>query len=178
MHDAADGATFGGIADYTSNTIRVEIIPGGDDQTWWSIKRGMVFFEETADIPDGDTVSAASLFLYFTSASNDLLDVVKLQVVAATPRTEHQLTTDDYDEFGTIVLGEISLSSIVLNSYNEIVLDPTCINKTGTTILGLRFDKDRINDSSYNVGGNGAAVAIASMDNAVPVFRPFLTTVH
>jgi hypothetical protein len=160
--------------DYTSDTFLVQV-ESSPTVGFNAIARAMVFFPETADIPDGSTVTAASLFLYML-VKDDAFGGLKLQVVVATPGTENALTTDDYDQFGTTVLGEIAIADIVEGAYNEIVLDPSCINKTGTTILGLRFDKDVSNDSTY-VANNAAILLIASTEDTNPSHRPFLTTV-
>lgn len=176
LHDASNGAAFGGVADYEGDTIYVKVRSSSISEKWLSIKRGVVFFPETADIPDGDVVTAASLFLYIISKS-DNFGGLTLQVVAATPASEFELTTDDFDQFGTVVLGEIVVADIVTGSYNEIVLDPAAINKSGTTILGLRFDKD-VNDDSTSFVEQTAELAIASMDNTDESRHPYLTTVH
>ncbi len=162
--------------DDTDVTIYIEVASSPSAGEWLAISRGVVFFPETADIPDVDTVTAASLFLYVRSKSDDF-GGMKLQVVTASPASESALTTDDFDQFGTTVLGEIAVADVVGNAYNEIVLDPSAINKTGTTILGLRFDKDVSNDSTY-VSDATALVAIASTEDSDPSHRPFLTTVH
>jgi len=176
LHDASDGATYGGGADYTAEFFFVQIQSSTVSGQWYVIARSVVFFPETADIPDGDTVTSASLFLYVTSKINGF-GGVKLQVVSATPGTENVLTTQDFDQFGTTVLGEIAVADIVENAYNEIVLDPSAINKTGTTVLGLRFDKDVNNDSTYASNAT-AYVAIDSTEHSNPSHHPFLTTVH
>lgn len=136
----------------------------------------MVFFPETADIPDGSTVTSASLFLYINSKA-DTFGGLKLQIVTANPGTEDILTTDDFDQFGTTVLGEIAVADIVEGAYNEIAIDPSAINKTGTTILGLRFDKDVSNDSTY-ASEKLALLSIGTSEHSDPTHRPFLTTVY
>lgn len=98
-------------------------------------------------------------------------------MVAATPASENELVTDDFDQFGSTVLGEILIADLVLNAYNEITITPSAINKTGTTILGLRLDKDVSSDSTF-VADTSSVVQIASMDDADSGHHPFLTTVH
>lgn len=160
--------------DHSAETIDVEVQSAFDTDTWNSIKRGILFFPETADIPDGSTVTAASLFIYVT-ANSDVFGSQKLQVVAATPSSEEELVTGDFDQFGTTVLGEISLADVTVNAYNEIVLDTSVVNKTGTTILGLRLSKDVSNDSTWSAG-IASTVSVGSMDHTNPSNRPFLTT--
>lgn len=160
--------------DYGDEYLYVRIESHASSPNWKRISRGVVFFPETADIPDGSTVNSASLFIYIDNAY-DGFGGLKLQVVAATPGTEHALTTDDFDQFGTTVLGEILLADIVAAAYNEITLTTSCINKTGTTILGLRLDKDVSNNSTH-YSDESAQVAISTADHANPARRPFLTT--
>lgn len=162
--------------DYTGDTIYVQVESSNDSDLWVAIARGMLFFPETADIPDGSTVTAASLFLY-VNVKADTFGGMKLQVVSATPASESSLITGDFDQFGTTVLGEIAVADIVESAYNEIVLDTSAINKTGTTILGLRFSKDVSNDSTYD-SHDAALLSIGSAEHATPSHRPFLTTTY
>lgn len=135
-----------------------------------------MFFPETADIPDGSSVTGATLY-FWPTVKQDAFGGLKLQVVVATPASESALVTGDFDQFGTTVLGEILLTDITLNSYNSITLNPSYINKTGTTILGLRFNKDVSNDDAFT-SFNTAYLSIASADDATPGHRPFLTTTY
>jgi hypothetical protein len=48
----------------------------------------------------------------------------------------------DFNEFGAVELGRISMSDITINAYNNITLDPSCVDTTGFTYLGVISEYD------------------------------------
>jgi hypothetical protein len=103
------------------------------------VYRSAVFFA-TGDLPDGCTISDATLSLdgYYASVGTQS-DIVIVSYAGSAPPG-----TDDFNDFGSTSLGSMS-SADYSAGWNPITLNETgraAINKTGDTALGLRTSRD------------------------------------
>jgi hypothetical protein len=107
-------------------------------------------------IPDGATVTGASLFIYPHSWDTNNSHNLGLTVSAHSPVSVGTYSTADYDlaRWGTTAFGSIAQQSdVTLNAYNEIPLNTsfysTLANGTSAT-LGMRWTSDFTNTAYCN----------------------------
>lgn len=113
------------------------------------INRAMYLFDTSA-LPDGASVSAATLSIYEIAAGNqsDALGQ-DIHICSSTPASNTALTTADFDQFGSTSFGSKDQGTWADDAYNEISLNATglaAISKTGITKFGMRYSSD-INNS-------------------------------
>jgi hypothetical protein len=170
-HDATtakdgDGGESGGLggANYTTDADTSVNCAAGAYRNYQNrtvIGRGF-FPINTGDLPDGATISAATLYLYVVgknNTDNDGYDYIV--VVQTTQASTSELVADDYDQCGDVTdptqgSNEIDLSSITTSQYNEWALNATgltWISKTGWTKLGTREGNDA-EDQALSYGEN------------------------
>lgn len=107
----------------------------------------LLFSFDTSSIPDGATITSASLFLYGTSKANGL-GKPDLHIVGGSPSTTFDLIPSDYSALGSISFGSIDYDSFSTSGYNEIVLNAAGINQiddSGVTCYGARLSWDLFN---------------------------------
>lgn len=126
----------------------------------FSICRGF-FPIDTAEIPDGAAITAASFFFYASSKTVYGGDYDYINIVQTTQADSTKLVSSDYAKCGplngaTKLSADKSVSSILTSGYTEMALNSSgiaAINKTGTTRLGMRSGYDLENEeppsSSY-----------------------------
>lgn len=117
------------------------------------ISRGFYPFDTSA-LPDGATITAASLFVYSYvtpgTGGGGSTDNKSVCVVESTQASPTALTTADYDQVGSTLLADrIPFSSFPSAGYQEIPLNATglaAISKTGYTKLALiaGYDFDNV----------------------------------
>lgn len=155
--DVAHDAATGTLADYTDTDYDVAI--GGGWGSFW-ISRHFIPID-TSGLPDAATISAATLYLYFTAANKSSSDgngwMTTVQTNQASTST---LSTADYDQCGDAIDNptegndsgnRIDLGAVSTGQYTGIPLNATgigWISKTGYTKLGLREGHDAT-DTSY-----------------------------
>lgn len=144
-HDAAAGT-----ATYDTNA---SIYVAGYRWGTYHIRRGFLPFDTSA-IPDGDTISDATLKLWFTVEASDnwnAADAKWLTVVQCNMANTSDLASADYDQCGDAIdnptegCTRFSDTDITTGAYHNIALNATglgWISKTGVTQLGIRIGCD------------------------------------
>ena len=109
------------------------------------IQRAYLFFDTSA-IPDGATITGATIYLYgqADNSTNDF-DITLLNGMPTYPHDP--LATGDYAQatYGLTAGGTLTTAGWGVGSYNELDLDATglgWINKTGTSKFMLRSSRD------------------------------------
>lgn len=164
VHDAAAGTGADKIAigGYASVTFRTS-------GTGY-LQRAFTPFD-TSGIPDGDTISAASVYLYGYAGQtvNDFTE--NLYGVESTCASDG-ITTADYSKAGDTnnptVLTSKAIADWATNAYNEMVLNATGltkISKTGFTKLAWRIQHDT-DDTYYNAAGGAKASQVVFYTSA------------
>lgn len=143
---------------------------------WTGLSRG-IFLSDTSALA-GITPTAAVLHIYVDSLADDL--GLSLDVVDVTPDSNTAIIVTDYAQFGTTLLGTISVSSLTPNAYNAITLNPTglaAIATSGITKLGLRLSADRTNTPPTWGSGSTTSVTFLTAEIASG-FRPYLEVTY
>ena len=148
---AQDGvATYAGAHDATTSTVYtlssgIQNFLHNSKITTYYVRRADLQFD-TSGIPDGDTVTAAVLTMYGNNSGGGN---VNADTVVALNNTDNAnlastLEAEDMDDFGTTSIGSTALSAYTNAGANvDLTLTSyTAINKTGTTRIGLRLQKD------------------------------------
>jgi hypothetical protein len=140
---------------------------------------------DTSGLPDGDAISAATLYLYPTIKTNTDDDGNDFTVVVG-PTTQAdptQLAAADFEECGPVdapteLSNRIDLGDITAGvGYVGWVLNASglaAISKTGYTLLGFRAGHDILDDPP---AGNNRLVCSSSED-ATGTQDPYLEVVH
>ncbi len=163
--DAATGTVSNMSAAGAQNWLHNSLI------TTYYVRRVQIGFD-TSSIPDSDVISAATMTVYSNAtggADTDGYDVVLLNNTAA--GTSSPLVAGDFDGFPSTSIGSLDLTNLTnINANVAITLtDFAVINKTGTTLIGVRLSGD-INNSTPT-GSNVLRIGQASD-------YPFLTVTH
>ena len=160
--------------------------PGVGD--YRQFRRSMALFDTTA-ISDNDVISSATLSFYgsskvctFSPNSTQRL----LHVVASTPASNTEISTDDWDQFGNTSFGTFDLGSSCSNwdtsGYNNISLNSSglsAISKTGVTKFGMRSGYDLDNSPAHATGINQLwTIAAYAADNSGTTQDPKLVVEH
>lgn len=116
---------------------------------------------DTSGIADGDTITAASQYLYVSSKSNDDNDGDDFMVIVGqtTQASPTSLIGADYDQCGAVDSpsegsSRIDIGSITAAAYNTWALNATgltWVSKTGYTLIGMREGHDVINSELANL---------------------------
>ena len=145
-----DALIFAGETSYSparnagSGTLQLSATGINVGQYWYSpayyVYRGVVFFA-SGDLPDTADISAAALHIYGEGDySHTDFDVTVVSFSGSQPPV-----ADDFDVLGTTSYGAASTSGFATDGYNTITLNATgiaAINKSGTTVFGLRSSRD------------------------------------
>lgn len=153
--DTAHDLTIGTVSDYTATILFDVGVLSGSPNTTRKIIRGF-FAADTVAIPDGDTITAATVYVYGTELGrnhdNDGEDF--LSVVRGFQANDTTLITADFDQCGDAidnpteghdVGARIDYGSFNTSGYNSWLLNATgqgWVNKTGYTKLGFREGHD------------------------------------
>lgn len=143
-HDASVGTT----AAYTGGSFGNFV--GAENISTFFFYRSFLPID-TSGINDGDTITDAVLNIYnelTVVEDNDGDDFIV--AVQTSQASTSSLITDDFDQCGSVNnptegSDKLDLSSLTDNQYNILTLNATgrgWINKTGTTLLGLREGHD------------------------------------
>jgi len=126
-----------------------------------TLNRAFVLFD-TSSITDNDTISSASIDIWFTVVYDDDPDAQEsyLNIVKATPASNNNLIVEDYDQCGAVdnpvkQASDIDITNITPEEYTSFTLNATGtsnISKTGITRFGIREGHD-IEDVSIELGG-------------------------
>jgi len=176
------------VADY----LTVQISSLSTTDFWTTIGRSFFLFDTSA-IPDGDTISSATLSLYGSTApTNDstLLNATDrvVHVVAATTASNTAIANSDFEgtngnttSFGSKDPGS-DFSSWSTSSYNDFTLNASGIaniSATGVSKFGTRFEADRADSltSSWQASKN-ALIWNYFADQTGTANDPKLVVVH
>lgn len=181
VHDATNG-TYGAADGLLTGTYHGNWIYG-DAAGWKRITRVFLLFDTSA-IPDTDTVSAATLGVYFEDQdlAHDTGANSKFYVVASTPASNTNITADDFEQLGTTKFNSgLQNSSVTTGAINTITLNASgiaAISKTSISKLGMRmgWDVDNIDPGFGGDSGVGGNMRLA--DNAGTASDPILTVTH
>jgi hypothetical protein len=163
-----------------TGTLLVNLIARSapDTNKWASLFRGIVLFD-TSGIGSDNTPSAATLNVYVTGITDTF--GLSLDVVGVSPAANTSLSSGDYGEFDTTLLGTIAISSLVNNAYNAITLNGAglaAIATTGITKLGLVLSADRTNTEPTWSGGGGTILTFRSADHTGTGSDPYLEVTY
>ncbi len=144
---------------------------------------------DTSGIPDGSTISAATLNIYATAKGDDDNDAQSYisTVINTTQVSTSALEVADFDQCGDAVDDptegndngdRLDITSITTSAYNTIDLNATgiaSISKTGITKIGLREGHD-IEDDPHTLGGGFTldGVTMSTSENTGTSQDPFL----
>jgi hypothetical protein len=108
--------------------------------TSYDIRR-LVFFFDTSGLSDTVVITEVVLGLYGkTDVTSTDFNMTVVSYAGAQPPT-----VDDYNDFGTASLGQLTTVGFTISDYNNITLNAdgrAAISKTATTALGVRSDRE------------------------------------
>ena len=168
VHDAADGTS-------ASATNAFIYLYGYLYLGNYTLGRAATLFNTAAISPD--VVSSATLSFYGLADKDDG-DTQTVNIVASTPASNADITTADYDQFGTTLLSGTTIRLNVFGtSYNDFPLNATgvaAISTSGITKLGARLNLD-ISNTAPTANGY---VSFSAADEAGTTQDPKLVVVH
>ena len=109
---------------------------------WRYILRSMFLFD-TSSIPDGDTISSATLSLFGTAKVDDLTSTPDIDIYTATPASNTTLAASDQAQYGTTSQtgSPITYANFSTTAYNDFAFNATgisSISKTGVSKFAAR----------------------------------------
>lgn len=137
---------------------------------------------DTSSIPDGDTVSSATLSLYCTAVSNTTaFGGLSLGVTTWTTASDSNLIAADYaiTNIGTQVTAAKAFNTYTTSAYNDHALTNTSVvNKTGLTTLASLTTAE-INNAAPTWQSNlTSSVTVSAADEAGTAQDPKLVVEH
>jgi hypothetical protein len=180
FHDAAAGSA-------SSDDAGVMIVGAYYGSTGWAgILRAFLLFD-TSSLPDGATITAASLHLY-GDHFNPKIDSPgaasepQLDVVGSTPASDTAIDVNDFPNIGTTrYAAGTDFSSLVDDGWNVIALNATgiaAISLAGITKLGLRVNCDTDNSEPDSSLGFDARFFPSTADNSNSARKPYLEVTY
>jgi hypothetical protein len=164
-------------------TSRVEIECHANTNTFRYMGRSHILFD-TAAIPDGDTVTGATLSLYGFDVVT-ALQADEIALVAGSPASDTDLVPTDYGiaHFGaTEFAPRIGTGSWSTSAYNDFALNASglaAVSKTGISRFGLRLGLDLDNQAPPWASGNpGTRIRWSSADAPGTTQDPVLVVTH
>ena len=149
----------------------------------FQIIRGFFLFDTSA-LPDGDNITSATFSFYVTAVSDQDNDAQGYaNVYAATPASNTDLVTADYDQIGATAQsdGNVDLTGLGTGAYANWVLNATgrgSISKTGVTKFGLREGHDAENVEYAGGDNTNNRITGSHADTAGTTQDPKLVVVH
>lgn len=150
---------------------------------WTSLRRSIVLFD-TASLPDGDDISAAT-FEFVATGRTESLSGQSMSFVSSTPATNTNVVVGDFDQLGTAKQAtDVTLASLTVDSatYNVMTLNATgrgSISKTGISKFGARITSENDNLMPTWSSGADAQVEFASAEETLTGDkRPKLVVTH
>lgn len=173
-----------GAGDLNSSTATggqsVNMRCGGGANTWDQRIRSIYLFDTSA-IPDGDTISVATLSIYGTATDNDAHDQ-NATIVIATPGSNTTLANSDYNIANWTMTqqnsSDIDYGAWNTAGYNDFGLSATGIGnilKTGVSKFGMTSSGDRTNTEPTFSAGTDSGVNGRYADQADTTSDPKLT---
>lgn len=179
IHDAASGTSAPSSGASFSTIISASAT---DTDRWRGLNRAIIVFD-TASIPDGDTIDAATYETVYITRVDQMSQSIRM--VTSTPATNTNLVTGDYSQLGTAAqANEVTLASLTVDSatYNTLTLNATGrgnISTTGVSRFGVRLVSDANNVSPTWVADNQANIETASAEEILAGDRrPRLVVTH
>lgn len=147
------------------------------------IQRSFYPFNTGPEVPDGATITGASLFLYSyvapVTGGGGSTDNKSACIVASTQASPTALVAADYDQVGsTLFAGRVPFSSFPSDGYIEIPLNASglaALSKTGWSLLALRAGYDLDNVAPVT---NEAGVGIKFADETGTGKDPYLVITY
>lgn len=158
-------ATYAGAHDATTSTVyslpaATNNILHNSKATTYYVRRGDLQFD-TSSIPDSDTITSATLRMraVATGSANADTDTVVALDNTNNANLDTTLASEDMDDFTTTSIGSQTLASYTgVNTDVDLTFSSySFINKTGTSRVGLRLQKDI--DNTSPTGNNILRVA-------------------
>jgi hypothetical protein len=171
-HDAVTGSSV----DYAPGDFGFDTGSYFSTSDEFKIMRGFLPID-TSGIADGDTVTAAIMYVYakakddYDNDGDDWINIVGATSQAATT----SLITADYNQCGSVNnptewATRIDLGSITISAYNQFTFNATgraAVNKTGVTLLGTREGHDCIDNAiDPTTGGGYGGVRLTVYDSS------------
>lgn len=149
----ARAAVTGTSADTTGSLVFGTSEAAGSTNNF-TIIRMFTLFDSSA-IPDGDTITSATVSLYIVSKNDgddDGSDYVWIST--STPASNTDITTADYDQVGlTSLATSVDITGITLSVYQDFALNATGVlqvSKTGVSKFGWKEGHDVDNNQIAN----------------------------
>lgn len=163
------------------NSLSAAIIADELPDLWHSMYRSVLLFD-TSSIPDGATITSASLFLLRNGAVHNDLNQ-SLYVTSVNPAANTSLAVTDYANFGTTKYNDgISLDSFTsVLVHTEVPLNATgiaAISKTGITKFGLRLGADIDNIEPSWSSEASSSLGVKSADFSGQSSWPYLSVTY
>jgi len=162
------GATWAAARDGAGNAAYPSVTAGvfSGSVKWsasnWEVDKGFTLFD-TSSIPDGDTISSATMSYYQHTAGNNVnTDGDTAHVVSAAPASNTNLVAGDFTTAGSASYGSLAFASWTNDAYNDISLNASgiaAISKTGVTKFALRSQRDIDNSAPTGVNWRYGAFA-------------------
>lgn len=185
LHDFTGAATG---ADTTATTLTAMVQRGNASSGYKQIQRSHILFD-TSTIPDGDTISSATISLFGTASGfQDALPAAGVNIYESTLPATNTVTVNDYDAFegatsaATPLSTAKDLTTISQSAYEAFVLNATgiaLINKTGISKFALRESTyDGANVAPGLGSGEFSRWQPSSADQAGTTQDPMLVVEH
>lgn len=131
----------------SAQTSSVGYRTGWETRSFWEnafhiLVRQILIFD-TSNIPDGATITSASLYLQGTSKPDPVSNTPNINIYSASPASDTELVSGDFDSFGSTPYCDTTISHANWDTgdFNEFALNAiglAAISKTGKTIFGVR----------------------------------------
>lgn len=177
------GAATGDAAFPTTSNMRVGLECSNDAGNPWRTISRSAFLFDTSSIGDTDTIDTATISLYCEAKANNFAALTSaqkdLEIVDSTPAANNNLTTADFDQFGTTTYSTVNYDSISALAYNDFVLSSAGegqISKTGISKFGVRMGADMDNSEPTFDSAKEIVVRFSAADNGSN--KPTLVVTH
>lgn len=180
IRDNADGSDAGPASG--ASRLGAHLISSATTDQWTEIGRSAFLFD-TSGIADTDTISSGTFKVRGGDTNNDNFSQ-SVCLVSSSPASNTDLTTADYDQFGTTELstGAIAIGSWNTGGFNTFTLAAgglSNVSKVGVSKFGCRLSGDRSNTEPTWSGSVTANVHMEFSEwNASTANDPTLTIVH
>lgn len=141
-----------------------------------------VYLFDTSTIPDGDTISDATLSLYGKTKYDPSSITPSTNITAIAPASNTALVAGDYDSFSdTAFATAVTYASFSTSAYNDYVFNASGISSislTGVSKYSLRFTFDITNTAPTQTPADGPAYGFYYAETTGTTSDPKLAVVH
>jgi hypothetical protein len=177
-------AAAGDTSDDSSIHIHAYFRSNGVPNQWMDIWRGIILFD-TSSIPDGETITSATLSLYGQGKLDEASNSPTFNIFSSAPASNNDLANGDYDSCGTTAYCDtaITYANIDTSGYNDWAFNATgiaAIDKTGVSKFSVReatYDAPDV-QPTWGSGGAEAYADFFSAEQSGTSNDPMLVVVY